>query len=84
MRRTAQTMEPSRGAMYLWHRLPNGVDDWTFVRAMLDDAQVVVAPGSAFGPGGASYYRLSFVAEPSVLAAAVERMGAACAARGWG
>jgi LL-diaminopimelate aminotransferase len=84
MRRTGQTIEPARGAMYLWHRLPNGVDDWTFVRAMLDDAQVVVTPGSAFGPGGAGYYRLSLVAEPAVLAAAVERMGAACAARGWG
>jgi LL-diaminopimelate aminotransferase len=83
MRRTGQAIEPARGAMYLWHPVPNGVDDWTFVRAMLDDARVVVTPGSAFGPGGAGYYRLSFVAEPAVLAAAVERMGAACAAHDW-
>jgi LL-diaminopimelate aminotransferase len=83
MRRLGQTVEPARGAMYLWHPVPNGVDDWTFVRAMLDDAQVIVTPGSAFGPGGAGYYRVSFVAEPPVLEAAVERMGAASAARGW-
>jgi LL-diaminopimelate aminotransferase len=69
--------------MYLWRPVPNGVDDWTFVRAMIDDARVVVTPGSAFGPGGTGYYRLSYVAEPPVLEAAMERIGAACAARGW-
>ena len=83
MRRQGQSTEPPRGAMYLWHRVPNDVDDWTFVRAMVDQARVVVTPGSAFGPGGAGYYRLSYVAEPTVLEAAVERIGAACAARGW-
>ena len=50
---------------------------------MLEDAQVVVTPGSAFGPGGAGYYRLSFVAEPAVLESAVERIAAASNARGW-
>jgi len=81
--RMGQSVEPPRGAMYLWHALPNGVDDWTFMRAMLEDAQVIVTPGSAFGPGGASYFRLSYVAEPAVLEAAVERIGAACRERGW-
>ena len=84
MRRLGQRVEPARGAMYSWQPVPNGVDDWTFVRAMLDDAQVVVTPGSAFGPGGTGYYRMSFVAEPAVLESAVERMAAACEARGWG
>ena len=83
MRRLGHAAHPSRGAMYLWQPVPNGVDDWTFVRAMLDDARVVVTPGSAFGPGGAGYYRLSFVADAPMLEAAVERIGAACAARGW-
>jgi LL-diaminopimelate aminotransferase len=80
---TGQVVKPARGAMYLWQPVPNGVDDWTFVRAMLEEAQVVVTPGSAFGPGGAGYYRLSYVAEPPVLQAAIERIGSACAARGW-
>ena len=82
-RRLGQPVESPRGAMYLWHRVPNDVGDWTFVRAMLEDAHVIVTPGSAFGPGGAGYYRLSYVAEPAVLAAAVERLDAACSARGW-
>jgi len=83
MRRMGQQVKPPRGAMYLWHRVPNGVDDWAFVRAMLDDARVVVTPGSAFGPGGTGYFRLSYVAEPQVLESAMERIVAACTARGW-
>lgn len=83
MRRLGERAEPPRGAMYLWHPVPKGVDDWTFVRAMVDDAQVVVAPGSAFGPGGTGYFRLSYVAEPHVLEAAMGRIGAARAAHGW-
>lgn len=83
MRRMGQRPAPPKGAMYLWHPVPNGVDDWTFVRAMIDEARIVVTPGSAFGPGGAGYYRLSYVAEPAVLESAMERIGAACAARGW-
>ena len=83
MRRMGQQVKPPRGAMYLWHRVPNGVEDWAFVRAMLEDARTVVTPGSAFGPGGTGYFRLSYVAEPPVLESAMERIGAACAARGW-
>ena len=83
MARAGRAIEPARGAMYLWQPVPNGVDDWTFVRAMLEDAHVVVTPGSAFGPGGAGYYRLSLVAEPRVLEASIDRMGAACVARSW-
>ena len=83
MRRLGERAEPPRGAMYLWHRVPDGVDDWTFVRAMLEDARVVVTPGSAFGPGGTGYFRLSYVAEPHVLESAMERIGEARAARGW-
>jgi LL-diaminopimelate aminotransferase len=83
MTRLGRTADAARGAMYLWQAVPHGVDDWTFVRTMIEEAQVVVTPGSAFGPGGAGYYRLSFVAEPSVLEAAVERIVAVCSARGW-
>jgi LL-diaminopimelate aminotransferase len=83
MRRLGERADPPRGAMYLWRRVPDGVDDWTFVRAMLDDARVVVTPGSAFGPGGTGYFRLSYVAEPHVLESAMERIGTARAARGW-
>jgi LL-diaminopimelate aminotransferase len=83
LRRLGERAEPPRGAMYLWHSVPKGVDDWSFVHAMVEDAKVMVAPGSAFGPGGAGYFRLSYVAEPPVLESAMDRLAAAQAARGW-
>ena len=83
MRRLGERTEPPRGAMYLWHPVPKGVDDWSFVHAMVEDARVMVAPGSAFGPGGTGYFRLSYVAEPHVLESAMERLATARAARGW-
>lgn len=82
-RNVGWTTGAARGAMYLWLSVPEGVDDWTFVRAMLDDAQVVVTPGSAFGAGGAGYFRVSLVAEAVVLEQAIARMGEACVAHGW-
>ena len=83
LRRLGERAEPPRGAMYLWHSVPKGVDDWSFVHAMVEDAKVMVAPGSAFGPGGAGYFRLSYVAEPHVLESAMDRLATAQAARGW-
>lgn len=74
---------PPRGAMYLWLPVPGGAEEWTFIRALLDDAGVVVTPGSAFGPGGRGWFRISLVAEPAVLTDAIGRAGQVCRARGW-
>ena len=65
---------PPRAAMYAWLPVPEGYDDWGWVRAGMDEAGVVVTPGLAFGPGGAGYFRISFVQPPAVLADAVARL----------
>jgi aspartate aminotransferase len=63
------------GAFYLWADLsPWVADDWVLATAMLDQAGVAVAPGSAFGEGGAGYVRISLATEMSVLLAGIERM----------
>jgi LL-diaminopimelate aminotransferase len=67
---------PPAAAMYAWLPVPAGFDDWAWVRAVLDEAGVVVTPGLAFGPGGAGWFRLSFVQPAPVLADAVSRMAA--------
>jgi len=74
-------VEPPRAAMYAWLPVPEGYDDWGWVEAAMREAGVVVTPGVAFGPGGAGYFRISFVQPPGVLAAAVARL-ARVAARG--
>jgi LL-diaminopimelate aminotransferase len=45
----------------------------------MDEAGVVVTPGLAFGPGGAGYFRISFVQPADVLAEAVGRVAALAA-----
>jgi LL-diaminopimelate aminotransferase len=65
---------PPRAAMYAWLPVPDGYDDWGWVRAGIDEAGVVVTPGLAFGPGGAGYFRISFVQPAAVLADAVARL----------
>ena len=72
---------PPRAAMYAWLGVPEGYDDWSWVRAALDEAGVVVTPGIAFGPGGAGYFRISFVQSAPVLAAAVAQLTAAATAQ---
>ena len=67
---------PPRAAMYAWLPVPDGHDDWQWVRTAMDEAGVVVTPGIAFGRGGAGYFRLSFVRPAAELAAAVERLAA--------
>jgi LL-diaminopimelate aminotransferase len=83
LRAIGWAVEAPPAAMYVWLPVPAATDEWTFVGALLDDAAVVVTPGSAFGPGGAGYFRISLVAEPAVLRQAIARMGEVCAARGW-
>jgi LL-diaminopimelate aminotransferase len=67
---------PPRAAMYAWLPVPDGFDDWGWVRAAMDGAGVVVTPGLAFGPGGAGYFRISLVRPAAVLADAVARLAA--------
>lgn len=63
-----------KAAMYAWLRVPEGFDDWGWVRAVLDEGGVVVTPGLAFGPGGAGFFRISFVQPAPVLADALSRI----------
>ncbi len=80
LRAAGWTATPPQAAMYAWLPVPEGFEDWAWVRAGMTDAGVVVTPGIAFGPGGAGYFRISFVQPAATLAAAVEQLTAAAAA----
>ncbi|RQW80091.1 MAG: pyridoxal phosphate-dependent aminotransferase [Methanothrix sp.] len=58
------------GAFYLFPR----VGDGDSVAAALGKAGVIVVPGSAFGPGGSEYIRLSYAAARPQLELALARM----------
>ena len=50
---------------------------WTFAAYLLDEAQVAVVPGTAFGL--APYFRVSYATSTEALEEACDRIEAACA-----
>lgn len=63
------------GAFYAFADIsPTGLDDETFAVELLKKASVAVVPGSAFGPGGASFVRLSYATGMEKLRTACARM----------
>jgi LL-diaminopimelate aminotransferase len=61
-------------AMYLWLPVPDGVDDWTWVKTLMHEDGVVVTPGVAFGEGGKGYFRVSLVRDADTLARAATQI----------
>lgn len=64
----------SDGTFFLWIRLPEGVDDVTFVGDLLREKYVALIPGSTFGQEGRGFVRLSLVSEVSVLLEGAKRL----------
>lgn len=65
------------GAFYLFAQLPArfGTADKEFATNLAHEAQVALAPGSFFGPGGAGYLRISYASSMATLQEAVARVG---------
>lgn len=63
-------------AMYLWLSVPEGIDDWAWVRMLIDEEGIVVTPGVAFGDAGRGWFRISLVRDEATLADAARRIAA--------
>jgi LL-diaminopimelate aminotransferase len=46
-------------APYIWDSTPNGITSWQMFDRMLNEANVVITPGSGFGAMGEGYFRIS-------------------------
>jgi aspartate/methionine/tyrosine aminotransferase len=62
------------GAFYAFFSVPGWPDTRALAKRLIDDIQVGLAPGSAFGAGGAAHLRLCFLRDPGQLAEATERL----------
>ncbi|UIO41665.1 aminotransferase class I/II-fold pyridoxal phosphate-dependent enzyme [Brevibacillus brevis] len=60
-----------KATMFVWAAVPNGWTSREFAFALLEQAGVVVVPGSAFGEEGEGYVRIALVQPPEVLLEAV-------------
>jgi LL-diaminopimelate aminotransferase len=65
---------PPRGTMYIWVPVPSGHSSVSFTELVLEQAGVVVSPGSSYGPNGEGYVRLSLTLPDDRLREAVDRI----------
>jgi LL-diaminopimelate aminotransferase len=65
---------PPKGTMYVWVPVPPGHTSVSFAELVLDQAAVVVSPGSSYGPNGEGYVRLSLTIADDDLREAVSRI----------
>ena len=70
---------PPQGGMYLWVPIPTGESAVDFAAHLLEDAAVVVTPGSAYGSAGEGYVRMALTIPEERLREALERIGAVLA-----
>ncbi|HRE29689.1 MAG TPA: aminotransferase class I/II-fold pyridoxal phosphate-dependent enzyme, partial [Anaerolineales bacterium] len=75
LRRAGLAVSVPKAAIYVWARLPEGVDDVAWVDGLLEQRHVSLTPGSIFGPAGRGYVRLSLCLADARLEEAAERIG---------
>jgi LL-diaminopimelate aminotransferase len=67
-------VEPPRGSIYLWVPVPDGHTSESFTTFLLDEAAIVVAPGTGYGPSGEGFVRFSLTISDERLEEGVERL----------
>ncbi|MDI6900366.1 MAG: LL-diaminopimelate aminotransferase [Anaerosomatales bacterium] len=66
--------DPPRGTIYVWARVPEGYTSAEFASTVLEEANVIVAAGTAYGPDGEGYIRISLATPDHRLTEAIERI----------
>jgi LL-diaminopimelate aminotransferase len=59
--------DPPAATMFVWLPVPGGIGSQQWTERLAREAGVIVTPGSAFGPGGDGYFRVSLVVDLPVL-----------------
>jgi len=72
--RLGMSAQPPQGGLYVWARVPAGVDCEAYAIEMLDKAGVWLTPGTAFGEYGDGFLRLSVCVPDERLIEAGERL----------
>jgi LL-diaminopimelate aminotransferase len=67
-------VDPPKATIYLWAPVPEGHTSISFSELVLEQAAVVVSPGSMYGPSGEGFFRISLTTPDERLTEALERM----------
>jgi LL-diaminopimelate aminotransferase len=74
LRTVGMHVDPPKGTIYLWVPVPEGYTSASFTQQVLEQADVVVTPGAAYGPSGEGYVRMSLTLPDDRLEEAVRRI----------
>src|SRR3954454_8367373 len=74
LREIGVEVEPPRGTIYVWAPVPAGHTAASFAELVLEEAAVVVSPGSMYGPSGEGFFRISLTTPDDRIAEAVTRL----------
>ena len=69
-------VEAPKGTIYVWAPVPSGHTSTSFAEMVLEEAGVVISPGSMYGPSGEGFFRISLTTPDELLTEAVERLRA--------
>jgi LL-diaminopimelate aminotransferase len=67
---------PPKGTIYVWAPVPEGHSSASFAELVLDEAAVVISPGSMYGPSGEGFFRISLTTPDELLTEALTRLRA--------
>jgi LL-diaminopimelate aminotransferase len=74
LREIGVAVDPPKATIYVWAPVPAGHTSTSFAELVLEEAAVVIGPGSMYGPCGEGYFRISLTTPDERLTEAVERM----------
>ncbi|MEF9840969.1 MAG: LL-diaminopimelate aminotransferase [Raoultibacter sp.] len=63
-----------QATIYIWTKVPEGYTSESFATQLLEQAHVIVTPGSGYGPDGEGFIRISLTTPDDRLLEAVERI----------
>ncbi|MEN1969255.1 LL-diaminopimelate aminotransferase [Lentibacillus sp. N15] len=63
-----------KGTIFMWAKVPAGFTSMAFANKLLEEAGIIVTPGTAFGDSGEGYFRIALTVASSRLEEAVKRL----------
>ena len=67
-------LEKPRATFYVWAPVPEGHTSETFAQTVFQKADVVVTPGTGYGPSGEGFVRISLTVPTERLKEAIDRI----------
>ena len=74
LREVGIAIEPPKGTIYVWAPVPAGHTSASFAEHVLEEAAVVVSPGSMYGPSGEGFFRISLTTPDERIVEAMTRI----------